>query len=57
MDEEEETTQTHELLKEQYSAIEEALPAARHVELECGHVPQVELPGPTHRAMADFLRS
>ncbi len=36
--------------------VEKALPAARHVELDCGHVPQVELPGPTHRAMAEFLR-
>jgi pimeloyl-ACP methyl ester carboxylesterase len=35
--------------------VEKALPAARHVELDCGHVPQVELPGPTHRAMAEFL--
>jgi pimeloyl-ACP methyl ester carboxylesterase len=35
--------------------VEKALPAARHLELNCGHVPQVELPGPTHRAMADFL--
>ena len=36
--------------------VEKALPSARHVELNCGHVPQVELPGQTHRAMADFLR-
>jgi len=36
--------------------VQKALPAAKHVELECGHVPQVELPGPTHRAMAEFLR-
>jgi pimeloyl-ACP methyl ester carboxylesterase len=36
--------------------VEECLPAARHVELDCGHVPQVELPGPTNRAMAQFLR-
>jgi pimeloyl-ACP methyl ester carboxylesterase len=36
--------------------VEEALPSARHVELNCGHVPQVEAPGPTHRAMAEFLR-
>ncbi|MDQ3729928.1 MAG: alpha/beta fold hydrolase, partial [Actinomycetota bacterium] len=35
----------------------QALPAAKHVELNCGHVPQVELPGPTHRAIASFLRS
>ncbi|MDQ2675392.1 MAG: alpha/beta fold hydrolase [Actinomycetota bacterium] len=37
--------------------VEKTLPAARHLELECGHVPQVELPGPTHRAMAKFLRA
>jgi len=36
--------------------VEEALPAAKHLELDCGHVPQVEAPGPTHRAMAEFLR-
>ncbi len=36
--------------------VEEALPSARHLELDCGHVPQVELPGPTNRAMAEFLR-
>jgi pimeloyl-ACP methyl ester carboxylesterase len=36
--------------------VEEALPAARHVELDCGHVPQVELPGPTHAAIRDFFR-
>ncbi|MDX6587135.1 MAG: hypothetical protein QOI31_1608 [Solirubrobacterales bacterium] len=37
--------------------VEECLPAARHLELNCGHVPQVEAPGPTHRAMAEFLRA
>jgi len=37
--------------------VEEALPAATHLELECGHVPQLEAPGPTHRAMAEFLRA
>jgi pimeloyl-ACP methyl ester carboxylesterase len=36
--------------------VERCLPSARHVELICGHVPQVELPGPTHRAMSGFLR-
>jgi pimeloyl-ACP methyl ester carboxylesterase len=35
--------------------VAEALPGARHVELPCGHVPQVELPGATHAAIADFL--
>jgi pimeloyl-ACP methyl ester carboxylesterase len=36
--------------------VERALPAARHVELECGHVPQLERPRETHAAMLDFLR-
>ena len=35
--------------------VKEALPGARHVELDCGHVPQVEMPGRTHAAIADFL--
>jgi pimeloyl-ACP methyl ester carboxylesterase len=35
--------------------VEEALPAARHVELDCGHVPQMERPRETHRAIRDFL--
>jgi pimeloyl-ACP methyl ester carboxylesterase len=33
-----------------------ALPAARHLELDCGHVPQLEQPEQTHAAMAAFLR-
>ena len=32
-----------------------ALPAARHLELDCGHVPQLERPGATHRALTRFL--
>ncbi len=36
--------------------VERALPAARHVELECGHVPQLERPRETHVAMLDFMR-
>ena len=32
--------------------VEKALPNARHVELECGHVPQVERPRETHAAIA-----
>jgi pimeloyl-ACP methyl ester carboxylesterase len=36
--------------------VERALPSARHVELECGHVPQMERPRETHAAMLDFLR-
>ena len=35
--------------------VQRALPAARHVELECGHVPQVEAPVATHAAIEDFL--
>ena len=37
--------------------VERALPAARHVELNCGHVPQLERPHETHRAIAEFLRA
>ena len=37
--------------------VERALPEARHVELECGHVPQIERPRQTHAAMLDFLRA
>jgi pimeloyl-ACP methyl ester carboxylesterase len=36
--------------------VERTLPAARHVELDCGHVPQLELPRQTHAAIRDFLR-
>jgi pimeloyl-ACP methyl ester carboxylesterase len=36
--------------------VEETLPAARHVELNCGHVPQVERPQETHAAMRKFFR-
>jgi pimeloyl-ACP methyl ester carboxylesterase len=35
--------------------VERVLPAARHLELDCGHVPQLEAPAETHAAMADFL--
>jgi pimeloyl-ACP methyl ester carboxylesterase len=35
--------------------VERALPDARHVELECGHVPQVERPRETHAAIRKFL--
>jgi pimeloyl-ACP methyl ester carboxylesterase len=37
--------------------VERTLPAARHVELDCGHVPQVERPRETHEAIRGFLRS
>jgi len=36
--------------------VERAFPAAEHLELECGHVPQVERPFETHDAMREFLR-
>ena len=36
--------------------VERALPAARHVELDCGHVPQMEAPRETHAAIRGFLR-
>ena len=35
--------------------VERALPAARHVELNCGHIPQIERPRETHAAIARFL--
>ena len=35
--------------------VAEALPQARHVELDCGHVPQMERPQQTHKAVAAFL--
>ena len=35
--------------------VERALPRARHVELDCGHVPQVERPRETHAAIREFL--
>ena len=35
--------------------VERTFPAARHVELDCGHVPQVERPRETHDAMRAFL--
>jgi pimeloyl-ACP methyl ester carboxylesterase len=36
--------------------VEQALPAARHVEIECGHLPQIERPRETHTAIERFLR-
>jgi pimeloyl-ACP methyl ester carboxylesterase len=35
--------------------VERTFPAARHLELDCGHVPQVERPFETHDAMRSFL--
>ena len=37
--------------------VQECLPSARHVELDCGHVPQVESPRQTHQAVLKFLRA
>jgi pimeloyl-ACP methyl ester carboxylesterase len=37
--------------------VERALPAARHVEIESGHLPQFERPRETHAAIADFLET
>src|SRR4051812_19332834 len=35
--------------------VREALPAARHLELNCGHVPQLEAPRATHDAVRRFF--
>jgi pimeloyl-ACP methyl ester carboxylesterase len=35
--------------------VERALPAARHLELDCGHVPQLEAPKQTHAAILRFF--
>jgi pimeloyl-ACP methyl ester carboxylesterase len=35
--------------------VEEWLPRAEHLVLQCGHVPQVEVPAQTHQAMRKFL--
>ena len=37
--------------------VERALPEADHVELDCGHVPQMEAPQRLHRAIEAFLRA
>jgi pimeloyl-ACP methyl ester carboxylesterase len=37
--------------------VKERLPAARHCELDCGHVPQLECPTQLHSAITRFLRS
>lgn len=37
--------------------VEQALPAARHIELDCGHLPQIERPRETHAAIADFFET
>ncbi len=35
--------------------VSETAPHARHLELDCGHVPQLERPRETHGALRDFL--
>ncbi len=35
--------------------VREALPGAKHLELDCGHVPQLEAPRRTHAAVKEFL--
>ncbi len=35
--------------------VSETAPGARHLALNCGHVPQLERPRETHRALIDFL--
>ncbi len=35
--------------------VADALPRAHHVELDCGHVPQIERPSQTHDALSAFL--
>jgi pimeloyl-ACP methyl ester carboxylesterase len=37
--------------------VERALPAARHLELDCGHVPQLEASARTHSEISRFLSS
>jgi pimeloyl-ACP methyl ester carboxylesterase len=36
--------------------VEQALPAAEHLELDCGHIPQIERSRETHAAIAAFLK-
>ncbi len=35
--------------------VTDALPHSEHIELDCGHVPQLERPRETHAAMRRFL--
>jgi len=35
--------------------VTEAVPAAEHLELDCGHVPQMERPKETHAAIERFF--
>jgi pimeloyl-ACP methyl ester carboxylesterase len=36
--------------------VRDALPSAHHLELDCGHVPQLERPTEAHHAIASFLK-
>jgi pimeloyl-ACP methyl ester carboxylesterase len=36
--------------------VKATLPSARHLELDCGHVPQLERPAETHAAIAAFFK-
>lgn len=36
--------------------VERTIPHSAHLELDCGHVPQIECPEPTHEAVDEFLR-
>jgi len=36
--------------------VQATLPSARHLELDCGHVPQLERPAETHAAIAAFFK-
>jgi pimeloyl-ACP methyl ester carboxylesterase len=35
--------------------VRDAVPGAKHVSLDCGHIPQIECPRELHRAMSGFL--
>jgi pimeloyl-ACP methyl ester carboxylesterase len=35
--------------------VQEVLPSASHLELSCGHVPQLERPKETHEAIEQFF--
>ncbi len=37
--------------------VKDVLPRAQHLELNCGHVPQLERPKETHAALAEFLHT
>jgi pimeloyl-ACP methyl ester carboxylesterase len=35
--------------------VREELPSSEHLELDCGHVPQLERPRQTHEALGQFF--